>query len=155
MYDLITLHNDLALTGVAFLDRLNQLEAKLISLVPNDAKLDPPLKHYFEPNRYTREMYLNAGDTIIGKTHRHAHLCRVISGKALVFSEYGWAEISAPFEFVAPKGIKRLFVALEDFVFQTVHETHLTDLEQIERELIVQPDDVRQYRIENKLEISL
>lgn len=153
MYEPSVIHQELTLTGAAFLKRLQQLENTLIQVLPDDVKIDPPIKHHFSPNLYTREMRLNAGDMIIGKTHRHAHFCRVVQGRALVYSEHGWAQIEAPFYFQAPAGIKRLFIALEDFVFQTEHETSLTDLEEIERECIVPNEQLHQFRIENGLEV--
>ncbi|WP_394661394.1 hypothetical protein [uncultured Acinetobacter sp.] len=153
MYQPFVIHQELALTGASFLKRLQQLEDTLIQILPDDAKIEPPINHHFSPGLYIREMRLNAGDMIIGKTHRYAHFCRVVRGRALVYSEHGWAQIEAPFYFQAPAGIKRLFIALDDFVFQTEHETHLTDLDAIEKHCIVPNEHVHQFRLESGMEV--
>ena len=95
-----------------------------------------PLKHYFAPKVYAREMTLPAGHWIIGKIHRHSHLNFVTKGRVAVITEDGVSPIAAPYTFVSSIGTKRLVLVLEETLWTTVHVTDKTDLLQIENEVI-------------------
>lgn len=101
-----------------------------------DMEKDTPLRHFFAPGAYAREMTIPAGTLIVGKIHRHAHINIVSKGRALVSTEFGDLEIVAPHTFVSEPGTKRAVLALEDTIWTTIHVTESTDLEEIEREVI-------------------
>lgn len=152
----LTVHQVLSsLTGADFIDCLYQLQNHIKDNVDPSTFIDPPIKHYFAPDIYVREMHAPAGSLIIGEMHKTEHLCTVLSGSAIVYSEYGNVEIKAGQTFLSPKGAKRLFAIQEDLVFQTIHHTKLTDLNQIRKELIVPDEDVEQFRLTNGLEVRL
>lgn len=142
----------LSVTGDVFFERLRELEQHLQSL-PNENQIEPPVNHYFAHKTYVREMIAPAESIIIGKTHKHDHICIVLKGRALVYSEHGSFEVVAPSTFVAPKGSKRLFVVLEDLVFQNVHAVETHDLDEIENEVIVPDTQVDEFRKLLKLEV--
>ena len=152
---LTEINQTLGVTGRDFYYRAQQLQkAMLENLKPEDL-IEPPIKHYFANGTYVREMFAPTGSVIIGKTHRHDHICIVLQGQAMVYSEDGQFEIQAPYTFVAKKGAKRIFVVLEDLIFQNVHPANSTDLEELEHELIVSEDDenaVRDFRLSIGLE---
>lgn len=152
MNDIEQVNQFLSVTGSKFVHRVDELQVLLKSF-PEGDQVDPPVNHYFGHKTYVREMIAPSGSIIIGKTHRYDHTCIVLKGKALVYSEYGSYEIQAPYTFSSERGIKRLFVVLEDLVFQTVHYTESTDIAVIEQELIVPDDEVSQFRKDQNLEV--
>jgi quercetin dioxygenase-like cupin family protein len=96
----------------------------------------------FSQGIYTRELSMPAGTVIVGKRHAQEHFCIVSKGKAIVTTEQGTQEISAPCQFISPAGSKRALVVLEDMVWTTVHRCDETDMEKVESALIVaEPDD--------------
>lgn len=97
---------------------------------------DTPLRHFFAPGVYGREMSIPAGTLIVGKIHRHAHLNIISQGRVRVVTEFGEHELTAPHTFVSEPGTKRAVLALEDTIWTTIHPTTSTDLEEIEREVI-------------------
>lgn len=138
---LTAINQFLGVTGATFVRRTQELQNALISNLDPAEKIEPPINHYFAHGTYVREMFAPTGSIIIGKMHQHDHICIMLQGKAIVYSEHGQEELIAPCTFVAPKGIKRIFIVLEDMVFQNVHPANTTNLEQLERELIVDESD--------------
>lgn len=96
-----------------------------------------PVRHFFAPGQYAREMVLPEGMVVIGKIHRHSHINVLSAGKVRVLTEYGCEEYVAPCTFVSEVGTQRVVYVLEDAVWTTVHCTTSTDLADIEKELIV------------------
>lgn len=95
-----------------------------------------PIKHHYAPHQYGRELHMPKGMVIVGKLHKHSHLNIVSSGKCIVQTFEGEVLIEAPATFVSPAGVQRAVYCLEDTVWTTVHSTDLTDLEEIEQEII-------------------
>ncbi|MDC4360932.1 hypothetical protein NQ651_17225 [Acinetobacter baumannii] len=156
MNELVNVHETLSsLTGADFIDCLYQLQNYMIENTDPSAVIDPPIKHYFAPNVYVREMFAPAGAVIVGEMHKTEFICTVLSGRAIIYSEHGKVEIEGGQTFVSPVGAKRLFVIEEDLVFQTIHHTKLTDLDEIRKELLVEDEDFKQFRLANGLEVNL
>lgn len=135
----------LSVTGSKFVQRVHELQQHLQSF-PEGDKVDPPVRHFFGHKTYVREMFAPCGSIIVGKTHKYDHICIVQHGSALIYTEDGSFEVSAPYTFEAKAGAKRIFVALEDFIFQTVHHTETTDLSVIEEDLIIADSEVQKFR---------
>jgi len=152
MNDLEQVNAFLSVTGLDFVHRVHELQHLLQSL-PTEVQAEMPIKHLYGHKTYVREMFSPTGSIVVGKTHRYEHVCIVSQGRALVYDEYGSREIQAPCSFVSEPGIKRLFVVLEDLIFSTVHHADTSDLEQLERELIVPDDQVEQFRKDLNLEV--
>lgn len=96
-----------------------------------------PVRHHFAPGCYAREMFLPKGLVVVGKIHKHAHVNVISQGSVSVFTEQeGVLTLTAPITFVSSPGTKRVVLVHEDCVWTTSHVTELTDLAEIERELI-------------------
>ena len=96
-----------------------------------------PVIHHFAPGVYVREFHLPAGIAVTGKIHKHQHVAMLIKGKAALSSEFDAPQImEAPYIWISQPGVKRVVMGIEDAIFVTVHPTELTDLEQIENEVI-------------------
>lgn len=98
-------------------------------------QVDCPVRHYFAPGLYAREMTIPAGVTLTGAVHRTEHLSTVSKGRLLVEDGSGVVEISAPFTFVSKRGAKRAGFAIEETVWTTYHPTDTTDLDALCEEL--------------------
>ena len=153
MNELQQVNEFLSVTGVDFIRRVHELQDFLINQMPAEHHTEMPVKHHFAHKTYVREMFSPAGSIVIGKTHRYDHTCIVLTGRAIVYSEHGVKEISAPFTFHSERGAKRLFVVLEDLTFQTVHYAETDDLAAIEQDLIVPDSEVEQFRKDQNMEI--
>jgi len=146
MNDLDQVNTFLSVTGDEFTKRVHELQHKLLSF-PTEQQIDPPVSHFFGHKTYVREMFLRQGSIIVGKTHKHDHICIIQHGSALIYTEQGSFQASAPFTFESKAGAKRIFVALEDFIFQTVHHAETKDLSAIEKDTIVPDSEVQGFRI--------
>lgn len=98
-------------------------------------QVDCPVRHYFVPGMYAREMTIPAGVTLTGAVHRTEHLSTISAGRILVESGDGVVEICAPCTFVSKPGAKRAGHALETTVWTTYHATETTDLDALCEEL--------------------
>jgi hypothetical protein len=102
-------------------------------------QIDLPLKHFFAPGVYAREIFLPKGSVVTGKIHKHAHLNIISRGKVSVVTEFGPMVIDAtvrPYTFTSQAGTKRALYVDEDAIWTTIHLTNETDLTKIEDEII-------------------
>jgi len=97
---------------------------------------DPPVRHYFSKGVYCREMFISKGTLVIGKIHKTAHLNIISMGCVSVTTQYGSDNLSAPHTFKSEIGTQRAVYAHEDTVWTTIHPTELTDVDEIEEQII-------------------
>lgn len=89
---------------------------------------------------YYRELFIPADVALTGKVHREKHLCMLLSGDISVLTDDGMKRIQAPYTFVSEPEMKRAGYAHTDCIFATVHQTELTDIQQIEEALFYDSD---------------
>lgn len=82
---------------------------------------DCPVRHWFAPGLYMREMLIPAGVCLTGKIHRHEHFCIISQGTLSVHNEDGVKLLTAPCTFLSHPGVKRVGYAHTDTVFTTIH----------------------------------
>lgn len=97
-----------------------------------------PVKHRFAPGCYIREIFMPKGSRIIGKIHATEHFNIILSGKVTVITAEGSEYIEAPHTFVSKAGVQKVVFMHEDCVWQTVHITDETNIDEIEKEVIVE-----------------
>ena len=98
--------------------------------------------HHFGPNIYIKEVTLPAGAVIIGKHHRHEHLCNMVSGRMIVVdSEGNRTELVAPMTFMAKAGRKIAYI-IETVVFQNIYSTSETDIQKLEDMIVDNSKDL-------------
>jgi hypothetical protein len=102
---------------------------------------DIPIRHYWSPGLYAREMSCPAGTLLTGKIHRLPHLSVLSKGSATVWTEAGCHHLQAPATIASQPGTKRVFYAHTDLVWTTFHvnPTDETDVAKLEEALIA-PD---------------
>jgi hypothetical protein len=98
--------------------------------------------HHFGPNIYIKEVTLPAGSVIVGKYHRHEHLCNMVSGRMIVVdSEGNRTELIAPMTFMAKSGRKIAYI-IETVVFQNIFSTSETDIQKLEDMIVDNSKDM-------------
>lgn len=96
---------------------------------------DCNIRHYFAPGVYVREMWMPRGYLITGRIHKTEHICILSQGMVAV-SDGGEAVVyKAPATIISKVGAKRAIYAYEESTWTNIHPTHLTDPEEIEREI--------------------
>ena len=91
-------------------DKLATLEAQL-SKVPQVAC---PIRHYFAPGLYAREINIPAGTVLVGAIHKTENLIVVSLGRLRMVTDDGTKEVAAGDTFTCRAGMKNAAIALED-----------------------------------------
>jgi hypothetical protein len=113
-------------------DKINVLMREVAALPQTDC----PVSHHFGPSIYIREVVMPAGTVVVGKYHKHDHMCNMIEGRMIVVNEDGdRAEVVAPCVFMAKKGRKTAYI-LETVRFQNIYSTDETDVEKLEHMMV-------------------
>lgn len=102
---------------------------------------DCPVTHRFTKGCYLREISMPKGTRIIGKIHATEHFNILLTGSVTVITAEGYEHITAPYTFISKAGVQKVVIIHEDCVWQTVHVTDKTDLDEIEKEVIVEKYD--------------
>lgn len=140
MTDMTATHNnEITSNRNAILDMANLLVEKIES--GELQSQDCPVTHRFTPGCYLREIFMPKGTRIIGKIHATEHFNIILKGKVTVITAEGTEHFEAPHTFVSKAGVQKVVVMHEDCIWQTVHVTNETDLEKIEKEVVVEDYD--------------
>lgn len=107
-------------------------------------QVELPTSHHFSGGMYARVMELKAGYTIVGKVHKAEHFFILAAGRLAVTVDDDVHVLTAPIVVASKGGVKRAGHALEDCVCINIHRTDLTNLDEIEEELI-EPDPRARY----------
>lgn len=98
-------------------------------------QVECPVRHFFAPGLYAREMTIPKGVTAVGAVHKTKHLTTISQGRILMMTDDGVIDIIAPYTAISEAGIKRSAYALEDTVMTCYHPTNETDLDKLAVEL--------------------
>lgn len=106
-----------------------------------------PVKHHFAKGLYCREILIPKGTRIVGKIHATEHFNTIVQGECLVITTTEEKHIKAPYLWVTKAGEQKAVLALTDVIWQTYHVTDKTDIDEIEKDVIVErfedlPEDV-------------
>lgn len=90
--------------------------------MPNTGSIDDcPVRNWFQPGVYCREITMPEGLIIVGRIHRHSHLNILSEGRCVVLTEGGYEELQAPCTFISEAGTKRVVYCSETTVWTTIH----------------------------------
>ena len=106
------------------------IEAEMLKL----PQIDIPVKHYFSPGLYAREITVPADALITGVIHKYPQINILSKGTIRVSIDEEIREISAPFTVVSPAGVKRIAYAVTECVWTTIVHTFKTNVAEIEKE---------------------
>lgn len=108
-------------------------------------QIDLPIFHHFAPNVYLRQMDAPAGAIVVSKMHRTEHMNILLKGSLSVITEHGIEYLKAPLILKSGAGTKRIGYFHEDSSWVTVHPTELTNLDEIEAQVIVPESEIQEF----------
>src|ERR1700722_11862995 len=117
-------------------DKVNFLEAEMLK----QPQREIPIKHYFSPGVYAREITIPADTLLTGRVHKYAQLNILSGGEISVLTENGVVRVRAPFTVVSPPGTKRIAYAHTECTWTTILHTDETDPDKIEELFTVATD---------------
>lgn len=94
----------------AMRDKVYALERAVWTLPP----VDCPVRHYFAPGLYAREMSIPAGTVVTGAVHKTENLIVVSLGRLRIVTDTGTREVVAGETITCPAGMKNAVRAMED-----------------------------------------
>lgn len=116
-------------------DRIIDNFEKFIVDINNPIEL--PLRHIFTPGLYTREISIPAGTLLTSLIHKTEHPFLLSKGKAKVFDNE-MKEIEAPYLGITKPNTRRVIYAITDIIWTTFHVTEKTNIENIEKDIIIE-----------------
>jgi hypothetical protein len=122
---------------------IQEFEAAMRKLPPK-LQVDPSsftVRHHFAPGIYMRELHIPATMITTGKIHKYACLSILAKGRRSTLVDNQIVTVEAPHIHLSPPGMKRVSYTHEDSVWITVHTTNLTDVNEIERELVCDTEE--------------
>jgi len=142
--------NDLELPTHVDREQIERLQAKM-SVMPQTELVT---EHQFSPGMYMRKVFRPAGTLIVGKVHKKPHFFLCAKGEIIAWTEGGMKRLQAGDIVESQPGTKRVTLAVTDAIGITIHRTDLTDLDEIEAELI-EPDLTALFDSTNKLKVTV
>jgi len=91
-------------------EKVDRLESALCDF----PQVDCPVRHYFAPGLYAREMTIPAGTVVTGAVHKFENIIVVSMGRLQIVTETGTREVKAGDTLICKPGMKNAVVALED-----------------------------------------
>ena len=88
--------------------------AYLESLMLQAPQVECPIRHYFAPGMWAREITIPAGTIVSGATHKTDNLIVISMGRIRIATHQGTVEMVAGDTFTCHKGSKNTVIALED-----------------------------------------
>ena len=133
---------------LAFEDVIKQQEGHIIGSVHGNE--EAPIEHEFGKGLYVRKLTMPAGMLNTSKIHRYRHAYFIIQGDVSIITDDKVIRVTAPHWGMTEPGTKRLVYTHEETVWITTHGTENTDLEEIEKELIMPSFDELENLLENE-----
>jgi len=96
-------------------------------------QIEIPVKNYFVPGVYIREIFMPKGTVLTGKIHKYPQFHVITKGEMSILIDGEMVRLKAPINIMSPAGAKRLAIAHEDTLWLMVHGTYETDIAKIEK----------------------
>lgn len=98
-------------------------------------QVETPIRHYFSPGIYAREMFIPAGTVLTGAVHKTEHISLFV-GDITVLTDGGMQRLTGHHTFVSKPGAKRVGYAHADTWCTGFFATNETDISKLESELV-------------------
>ena len=134
--------------------KIEQIEDALLN-APEDQFLpvECPLSHKFAPGVYLRTVTMPKGASVIGQEHLTEHFNVVLRGHCRVMIDGEVQEIIAPAVFVSKPHVRKMLYMVEETEWMTIHVTPETDLDELEKLLIVKSESFMKHELEKAKEL--
>ena len=110
-------------------------------IIATGEPVEMPLTHRFADGMYIREIFMPAGTILTSKIHKTNHPFVVSKGKCIVYDGNKLETINAPYTGITEPNTRRLLYIEEDTIWTTFHITDKTDVDEIEKEIIMERDN--------------
>lgn len=90
-----------------------------------------PVRHYFAPGMYAREITIPKGVVLVGAIHKTNNLVVLSKGRIRMATADGTQDIAAPHTMTCMAGAKNAALALEDSVWTNFFPTDETDVDRL------------------------
>jgi len=110
-----------------------------------------PLRHFFTPGLYTRQIFMPAGTLLTSKIHLTEHPFVISMGRVSVWSGIDGEpkeELCAPYIGITKPNTRRILFIHEDTIWTTFHVATETSVEEIEKRIILKHDDHVPFRLD-------
>lgn len=116
-------------------------------------QVELPLRHYFSPGVYAREMFIPAGTVLTGAVHKTEHIS-VFVGDITVWTDGGMKRLTGHHTFISKPGAKRVGYAHADTYCTGFfpNPEGITDVYELERLLCETPELLQNNRSDLLLE---
>lgn len=108
-------------------DTLRERVTRLQNSMDNVPQVDCPVREYFAPGLYAREITIPKGTTLVGAIHKAESIVVLSKGSLRLVTEDGWVDITAPHTRICKPGAKNAATAIEDSVWTNFFATTETD----------------------------
>lgn len=98
-------------------------------------QVECPVREYFAPGLYAREITIPKGAVIVGAVHRTQNMAVLSRGRLRLVTDSGSKEIEAHHVMTVNPGGRNAAVALEDSIWTNYHPTDETDPEKLVAQL--------------------
>jgi hypothetical protein len=135
------------MSNLAVIDEALPVEASMESILKFEAVIktmpqyEPETIHTFFAGMYCREAKLKANQLAVGRVHKKEHLFYIVSGTVNITTPDGIQVITGPAMFKSKPGTKRACHTITDAHFMNIHLAESTNVEDVEKELIVDDPD--------------
>lgn len=148
MSNLVTIDTPISTKRKGIADLANNLKAGIESGDYDEQEC--PVTHRFAKGCYLREILMPKGTLIVGKIHATEHFNVILTGKCTVATAEWVKTFEAPYTFISGEGVQKVVLVHEDCIWQTLHITDKTDVDEIEKDVIV--EDYDQLQIDSLVE---
>jgi hypothetical protein len=113
------------------------------NIIANQPQIECPVTHRFTKNMYIREVFVPAGTILTSEIHKNEHPHVLSLGKITMWDgEGGEKTISAPYCGITKENARRVVLVHEDCIFTTFHVTEAKNVEDAEKDIFVDYDNV-------------
>jgi len=124
-------------------DRVQTLEDCILQVPQIDLKT----AHELSGGVYARTIYIPAGTVLTGASHKKDHI-NIVQGDITVSTDDGMKRMTGQHVIPTKAGMKRVGFAHADTIWTTLCATNLTGIEEIEAELVDEPERLQTRTLE-------
>ncbi len=121
---------------------------RLEQILLQGPQIDLKTTHKLSGGLYARTIQIPAGTVLTGAAHKKDHI-NIVQGDITVSTDEGMKRLTGQHVMTTKAGNKRVGLAHGDTTWTTVCQTFLTDLEEIENELVEEPE-----RLQTRMQLT-
>jgi hypothetical protein len=131
------------LPGLTWTEKVAYLTHQFLTMEQTEC----PLQHQFEKGLYIREIRIPADVLIVGRIHRHGHVCQLLEGSLVLIHREGHQEaFQAPSEILTLPGYQMVLYTATPVVARTIHPnpTDSRDISMLEADIFESAESVKE-----------